>query len=70
MFLSDLSGFKNPLFLNFKKSFFLAHPTRPWPIWPMRKSVREHMGKSAIADKINTIVSDKVNYREHSLKHA
>jgi len=28
------------------------------------------MRKSAIADKIKTIVSDKVNYREHSLKHA
>jgi len=26
MFLADLPGFKNPLFLNFKKKFFLAHP--------------------------------------------
>jgi len=29
MFLADLPGFKNPLFLNFKKMFFLAHSNKP-----------------------------------------
>jgi len=34
MFLADLPGFKNPLFLNFKKSFFLAHPIYSMSKWP------------------------------------
>jgi len=33
MFLADLPGFKNPLFLNFKNKSFLAHPISHAASW-------------------------------------
>jgi len=37
MFLADLPGFKNTLFLNFKRSFFLAHPNVEENVKPCQK---------------------------------